>query len=38
MSLSIILFAVQLLVTVTSLIREWGEDERFAGDKLGYRS
>jgi hypothetical protein len=38
MNLSLILFALQLLVTVTALIRESGEDERFAGDKLGYRS
>jgi hypothetical protein len=38
MNLSLILFALQILVTVIALIRESGEDERFAGDKLGYRS
>jgi hypothetical protein len=38
MNLSLILFALQILVTVIALIRESGEDEPFAGDKLGYRS
>ncbi len=38
MNLSIIIFALQILVTVFALIHDSGEDERFAGDKLGYRS
>jgi hypothetical protein len=38
MNLSLILFTLQILVTVYALIHESGEDERFAGDKLGYRS
>ncbi len=38
MSLSLILFAVQILVTIFALVRESGEDERFAGDTLSYRS
>jgi hypothetical protein len=38
MSLSLILFAVQILVMIFALVRESGEDERFAGDKLSYRS
>jgi hypothetical protein len=38
MNLSLIVFAVQVLVSVFSLLRESGEDESFAGDKLGYRS
>jgi hypothetical protein len=38
MHLSLILFTLQVLVTVFSLVRESGEDESFAGDKLGYRS
>jgi hypothetical protein len=38
MNLPLILFTLQVLVTVFALIRESGEDERFAGDKLGYRS
>lgn len=28
----------QILITVFALAFESGEDERFAGDKLGYRS
>jgi hypothetical protein len=38
MNLSLVVFTLQVLVTVYALIRESGEDERFAGDKLGYRS
>ena len=38
MSLSLILVAVQILVAIFALIRESGEDERFEGDTLAYRS
>lgn len=38
MTLSLILLAAQVLVTVVALVRESGEDPRFAGDKLIYRS
>jgi hypothetical protein len=38
MNLSLVVFALQVLVSVFSLLRESGEDESFAGDKLGYRS
>jgi hypothetical protein len=38
MNLPLMLLTLQVLVTVFALIRESGEDERFAGDKLGYRS
>jgi hypothetical protein len=38
MTISLILLAAQVLVTVFALVRESGEDPRFAGDKLGYRS
>jgi hypothetical protein len=38
MNLSLILFALQVLITIFALVCESGEDERFAGDKLGYRS
>jgi hypothetical protein len=38
MSFSLMLFVFQILVTVFTLAFESGEDERFAGDKLGYRS
>ncbi len=31
-------FVFQILTTVFALAFESGEDERFAGDKLGYRS
>jgi hypothetical protein len=37
MNLPLMLLTLQVLVTVFALIRESGEDERFAGDKLGYR-
>jgi hypothetical protein len=33
-----ILFGIQLIVLVSAVIRESGEDERFDGDKLRYRS
>lgn len=38
MILCTILFGIQLIVIVAALIRESGEDDRFAGDKLIYRS
>jgi hypothetical protein len=38
MSLSLILVAVQILIAIFALIRESGEDERFEGDTLAYRS
>lgn len=38
MTLSLILLAAQILVTVIALVRESGEDPRFEGDKLGFRS
>jgi hypothetical protein len=38
MTISLILLAAQVLVTVFALVRESGEDSRFAGDKLIYRS
>jgi hypothetical protein len=38
MSLSLILFAMQILVTMFALVRESGEDKRFEGDTLSYRS
>jgi hypothetical protein len=38
MHVSLILFTLQVVASVFSLVLESGEDERFAGDKLGYRS
>jgi len=38
MNLTLILLAIQMLVTVFALIHDRGEDERFAGEKLAYRS
>lgn len=38
MTLSLILLAAQVLVTVFALVRESGEDPRFEGDKLTFRS
>ena len=38
MTLSIILLASQVLVTIFALVRESREDARFEGDKLLYRS
>ena len=38
MNFTLVLLAIQILVTILAFVRESGEDERFAGDKLGYRS
>lgn len=38
MNLALIVLAAQLIVVVVAMFRESGEDERFAGDKLGFRS
>jgi len=38
MSLSLILVAVQILVAIFALIREYGEDKRVEGEALEYRS
>lgn len=38
MTLSILVVAIQIAVAVFTLIHESGEDARFAGEKLGYRS
>jgi hypothetical protein len=38
MSIALIVLAVQVAALAIVLFRERGEDERFAGDKLGYRS
>lgn len=38
MSIWIILLAVQIVIAAIALVRESGEDIRFEGDKLGYRS
>jgi hypothetical protein len=38
MTLTLIILAAQVIAAVITLIREKGEDSRFAGDKLGYRS
>lgn len=38
MNITLILLAVQILVTILSFLAERGEDPKFAGDKLGYRS
>jgi len=38
MSMSLILFAAQLLVTVIAFMGEMHEDPRFADEKLIYRS
>jgi len=38
MSLAIIVLILQVAVTVFCLVRESGEDSRFEGDKLGFRS
>jgi len=38
MSMSLILFAAQLLVTVVAFVGEMHEDPRFADEKLIYRS
>jgi hypothetical protein len=38
MSFWLILFAAQMIVTVFALLRESGNDDRFEGEKLGFRS
>lgn len=38
MSISLILVAFQIIITILALVCETGEDPNFAGDKLGYRS
>jgi hypothetical protein len=38
MNVTLIIFAIQLIAVLVAVIREMGEDEAFAGDKLGYRS
>jgi hypothetical protein len=38
MTLSLILLAAQIIFTAVALFRESGEDARFEGDKLIYRS
>jgi hypothetical protein len=38
MNLTLILVAVQIVVAIFALIRESGEDKRFEGDALEYRS
>ncbi|MBV8897820.1 MAG: hypothetical protein JO051_15010 [Acidobacteriaceae bacterium] len=38
MTLMLIVIALQVVVTLVSLLREFGEDSRFEGDKLTFRS
>jgi len=38
MTLTLILVALQVVVLLVSLCRESGEDSRFEGDKLTFRS
>ena len=38
MNVWLILLTVQVVVAVIALLRERGEDHRFEGEKLGYRS
>ncbi len=38
MTFSLILVAVQIAVAVFALVRQSGEDTRFEGEKLNYRS
>jgi hypothetical protein len=38
MNFWMILFALQVVVTLVAVTRERGEDTRFAGDKIGFRS
>lgn len=38
MSICFLLLAAQVLVAVVAMLRESGKDERFEGEKLGYRS
>lgn len=37
-NIGLIVLAAQAVVVIFALLRERGEDERFAGDKLGFRS
>jgi len=38
MTLALIVLAAQVIFALVSFLRESGEDESFAGDKLGFRS
>jgi hypothetical protein len=38
MTFWLVLFALQLVASAVALVCESGEDSRFEGDKLGYRS
>jgi len=38
MTISILLLAIQILALICALVWERGEDPRFTGDKLIYRS
>lgn len=38
MTLSMIILALSVIYMAVAFFREGGEDERFAGDKLGFRS
>jgi hypothetical protein len=38
MSICLVLFAAQIVAALIAFVRERGEDPRFAGDKLIYRS
>jgi hypothetical protein len=38
MNFWLIFFAAQILLAVVALIRDRGEDSRFEGDALGFRS
>lgn len=38
MTLTLIIIALQIAVLLVSLVRESGEDARFQGDKLTFRS
>ena len=38
MTLTLIVIALQVVVTLVALLRESGEDTRFEGDKLTFRS
>jgi len=38
MNFWLILLAAQIVIAAFALFRESGEDKRFAGDKLGFRS
>jgi hypothetical protein len=38
MNIWLVVLAVQVIAAVIALVKESGEDKRFEGDKLGYRS